>query len=90
MIIHPNKCINWRRKWQPTPVLLPGKSYGQKSLVGYSPGGCKDLDTTEHTHRCINDSEHTCYLHLERCFTRLCKVRKSSPEEVTWELRASS
>ena len=27
----------WRRKWQPTPVLLPGKSHGQRSLVGYSP-----------------------------------------------------
>ena len=31
----------WRRKWQPTPVFLPGKSYGQKSLVGYSPLGHK-------------------------------------------------
>ena len=29
--------IPWRRKWQPTPVFLPGKSYGQRSLVGYSP-----------------------------------------------------
>ena len=37
----------WRRKWQPTPVLLPGKSHGQRSLVGYSPWGCKELDTTE-------------------------------------------
>ena len=36
-----------RRKWQPTPVLLPGKSHGWKSLVGYSPWGCKELDTTE-------------------------------------------
>ena len=27
----------WRRKWQPTPVLLPGESHGQSSLVGYSP-----------------------------------------------------
>ena len=33
--------IPWRRKWQPTPVFLPGKFYGQKSLVGYSPWGCK-------------------------------------------------
>ena len=39
--------IPWRRKWQPTPVLLPGKSYGWRSLVGYSPWGCKDLDMTE-------------------------------------------
>ena len=35
------------RKWQPTPVFLPGKSHGQKSLAGYSPWGSKQLDTTE-------------------------------------------
>ena len=29
-----------RRKWQPTPVLLPGESHGQRSLAGYSPWGC--------------------------------------------------
>ena len=33
--------IPWRRKWQPTPVFLPGKSHGQRSLVGYSPWDCK-------------------------------------------------
>ena len=33
--------IPWRRDWQPTPVFLPGKSQGQRSLVGYSPWGCK-------------------------------------------------
>ena len=37
----------WSRKWQPTPVLLPGKSHGQRSLVGYCPCGHKELDTTE-------------------------------------------
>ena len=42
--------ITWRRKWQPTPVFLPGKSHGQKSLAGYSPWGHKELDATEHTH----------------------------------------
>jgi len=31
--------IPWRRKWKPVPVFLPGKFYGQRSLVGYSPGG---------------------------------------------------
>ena len=36
-----------RMQWQPTPVLLPGKSQGRKSLVGYSPWGCKESDTTE-------------------------------------------
>ena len=38
----------WSRKWQPTPVFLPEKSRGQKSLVGYSPGGCKELDAIEY------------------------------------------
>ena len=41
--------IPWSRKWQPTLVLLPGKSYRQRSLVGYSLQGRKVLDTTEHT-----------------------------------------
>ena len=41
----------WRRKWQPTPVFLPGKSHGQRSLAGYCPWGCKELDTAEHACR---------------------------------------
>ena len=39
--------IPQRRKWQPTPVFLPGKSYGQRSLVGYSPQGHKELETAD-------------------------------------------
>ena len=39
--------ISGRRKWQPTPVFLPGKSQGQRSLVDYSPWGHKESDTTE-------------------------------------------
>ena len=39
--------IPWRRKWQLTPGLLPGKSHGLRSLVGYSPWGRKESDTTE-------------------------------------------
>ena len=42
--------IPWSRKWQPTPVFLPGKSHGQRNLVGYSPWGHKDLDMTDHAH----------------------------------------
>ena len=45
--------IPWRRKWQPTKIFLPGQSHGQRSLVGCSPWGGKELDTTEvtlHTH----------------------------------------
>ena len=37
----------WRTAWQPTPVFLPGKSHRQRSLVGYSPWGHKELDMTE-------------------------------------------
>ena len=39
-----------RRQWHPTPVLLPGKSHGQRSLVGYSPWGRYESDTTERLH----------------------------------------
>ena len=35
--------IPWRRKWQPTPLFLPGEFHGQTSLVGYSPWGCKRI-----------------------------------------------
>ena len=40
--------IPWERKWQPIPVLLPGKSHGQRSLVGHRPSNHKELDPTEH------------------------------------------
>ena len=37
----------WRRKWQPTPLFLPGESLGQRSLTGYSPWGPKESAMTE-------------------------------------------
>ena len=40
----------WRRKWQSTPVFLPVKFHGWRSLVGYSPWGRKESDTTERLH----------------------------------------
>ena len=39
--------IPWRRKWQPTPIFLPGKSHGWRNLAGYSPWGSKESDTTK-------------------------------------------
>ena len=48
-----NPCVGkilWRKKWQLTPVFLPGKSHGWRSLVGYNPWGGKELDTTERLH----------------------------------------
>ena len=46
MHIHRLLC----RKWQSSPALLPGKSHGQRSLIGYSPWGRKESDTTEWLH----------------------------------------
>ena len=47
MAIH-SSILAWRRKWQSTPVFLPGESHGQRSLVSYSPRGRKESDMTEH------------------------------------------
>ena len=41
--------IPWRRAWQPTPVFWPGESHGQRKMVGYSPQGHRESDTTEAT-----------------------------------------
>ena len=61
--------IPWRRKWQPTPVSLPGKSHGQRSLTGYSPQGCRESDTTECT------CTHTCKTQFRSRDTYKLKVR---------------
>ena len=42
--------LSWRRQWHPTPVLLPGKSHGRRSLVGCRSWGREELDTTERLH----------------------------------------
>ena len=42
--------FTWRRRWHPTPVLLPRKSHGWRSLVGCSPWGCEESDMTERLH----------------------------------------
>ena len=52
--------IPCRRKWQPTPVLLPGKYHGQRSLAGYIPWGCAESDTTEHA------GTHTTNVYMKR------------------------
>ena len=49
-LIDPSVVLSQRRQWHPTPVLLPGKSHGQRSLVGCSPWGHKELDTTARFH----------------------------------------
>ena len=54
-----SKCspIHRRRQWHPTPVLLPGKSHGWRSLVGCSPWGCLESDTTEQLHFHVLEKE---------------------------------
>ena len=62
-ITQPWKGWTWSRKGQPTLVFLPGKFHGQRSLVAYSPWGCKELDTTAYTHRKNNEiNEKKCHL----------------------------
>ena len=60
--------IPWRMKQQPTLVFLPGKSHGERRLVGYSLWGCKESDTTEQLSA-----------HRERRSHMLCNVAKRKP-----------
>ena len=85
--------IPWRRKWQFTPGLLPGKSYGQRSLVGYSPWGCQELDkkvrlhfTSEklknkhaETNDTITEIKNTLLLLSRFSHVRLCVTHRRQP-----------
>ena len=50
LIIYHLTLFSRRREWHPTPVLLPGKYHGRRRLVGYSPRGRKESDTTKRLH----------------------------------------
>ena len=52
--------ILWRKKWQPTPVFLPGKSHGQRNLAACSPRGGKESDTTEQPSTHAHSSSYSC------------------------------
>ena len=75
--------IPWSRKWQPTPIFLPGKSHRQTSLVGYRPSGCKESDTTKrictrkHTHTHTHTHTHR---RLEACsdISSICLLHVTS------------
>ena len=53
------RAIPWRRKWQPSPVLLSGKFHGQRSLANGSSCGHKEWDTTERAHTHTHTQTHT-------------------------------
>ena len=67
--------IPWRRTWQPTPVFLPVEFHRQRSLVGYSPWGCKESDTTERL------SLHFISVHFRGCRRTLSVL---APSTVSW------
>ena len=67
--------IPWRRKWQPTPVLLPKKFDGWRSLVGYSPWDCKESHTAEQLHFIRDDVSA---LHCVRTLDEILQRRKNS------------
>ena len=60
-----------RRKWQPTPVFLPGKSHGPRILVGYSPWGVKESNTTERLHFTSLHIAHTPGEHMFDVYSSL-------------------
>ena len=57
----------WRRQWHPTPVLLPGKSHGPRSLVGCSPWGRYESDTTEWLHFHFHALEKEMFFNRLQC-----------------------
>ena len=78
--------IPWRRKWQPTPVFLPGKSCGQRSLVGYSPWGCKELDMTEHSTAQCSDTE--CGIHIWWIMMLYASKLKGVLNKSSWDINS--
>ena len=68
--------IPWRRKWQPTPVFLPGESHGQKSLLGYSSPGCQESDTIQWlTHSPYKVSLLVCLVRCILKFLKECSIQ---------------
>ena len=67
--------IPWRRKWQPTPLFLPGESHGRRSLVGYCPQDSTELDKTEliHFHLCFSREQWKNLTTPSSCWT-VCQV----------------
>ena len=69
--------LEWRRQWHPTPVLLPGKSHGRRSLVGCSPWGRWGSDTTERLHFHFPLETFTAELNLPSWFWRTLSLPSS-------------
>ena len=79
----------WPKKWQPTPVFLPGKSHGQRSLVGYSPWGCKRVEHDLGTKNKKGSQFFFVFpsIHFQDCFQQTFCERSGGPSDTTflWE-----
>ena len=88
--------IPWKRRWQPTPVFLPGKSRGQRSLMGYSPWSCKRVLVTNKQNTLFNlhySPYHVSILQMRKLrhgelvtplVTELLSSRFRNPMQVVW------
>ena len=77
-----------RRKWQPIPVFLPGKSHGQRSLKGYSPWGHKESDTTEQLnnkdiYKCTYTHVYV-HIHMYKCTYTYTNVTTYTKQQHTY------
>ena len=71
--------IPWRRKWQPTPLFLPGESHGERNLTGYSPWGHR----VEHNWATAHANTHTyVYTHTAHAHTLTSLLRQLSPPHI--------
>ena len=85
--------IPLRRKWQPSPVFLPGKSHGQRNLAGYSPQGPKESDTTKQLNSNLREGESdTRTSHNMSFFVRiyLCGSCAKKKKKILWDFPGSS
>ena len=76
--------VSWRRKWQPTPVFLPGISRGQRSLVGYSPWGLKESRhdwTTEQKHENVRENWQYLTIYWASCW----KNKSTKAHRLPWQ-----
>ena len=89
-----NPCfrkIPWRRKWQPTPVFLPGEFHGQRSLAGYSPWGHRDLDTTERlSFSLLTEGLHSLKIHILKPSPQYDGICRQDIGEDNWFTRVES
>ena len=83
--------ILWSRKWQPTLLFLPRESHGQRSLMGYSPWGYKELDTTDWARTAQGTwLDDLMYIYIVKWLPKSGELTHASHHKVAWILKISS